>query len=156
MKAILQQGSGAVDAIYTALKTTNAEEQQKFLAQLLDIQTGGKTDKQPIENLDRLIGELLTDEEWEELFQKAIREHETPTSQDTGETEPRAFHGEIGVSTGVTTLYNDGDIHLVVTGTSDLTAENIKSERGDVYLDVQSGNILAAGDGPHITGETSV
>jgi hemolysin-type calcium-binding region len=153
MKAILQQGSGAVDAIYTALKTTNAEEQQKFLAQLLDIQTGGKTDKQPIENLDRLIGELLTDEEWEELFQKAIREHETPTSQDTGETEPRAFHGEIGVSTGVTTLYNDGDIHLVVTGTSDLTAENIKSERGDVYLDVQSGNILAAGDGPHITGE---
>ena len=153
MKAILQQGSGAVDAIYTALKTTNAEEQQKFLAQLLDIQTGGKTDKQPIENLDRLIGELLTDEEWEELFQKAIREHETPTSQDTGETEPRAFHGEIGVSTGVTTLYNDGDIHLVVTGTSDLTAENIKSERGDVYLDVQSGSILAAGDGPHITGE---
>ena len=153
MKAILQQGSGAVDAIYTALKTTNAEEQQKFLAQLLDIQTGGKTDKQPIENLDRLIGELLTDEEWEELFQKAIREHETPTSQDTGETEPRAFHGEIGVSTGVTTLYNDGDIHLAVTGTSDLTAENIKSERGDVYLDVQSGNILAAGDGPHITGE---
>ena len=153
MKAILQQGSGAVDAIYTALKTTNAEEQQKFLAQLLDIQTGGKTDKQPIENLDRLIGELLTDEEWEELFQKAIREHETPTSQDTGETEPRAFHGEIGVSTGVTTLYNDGDIHLAVTGTSDLTAENIKSERGDVYLDVQSGSILAAGDGPHITGE---
>lgn len=153
MKAILQQGSGAVDAIYTALKTTNAEEQQKFLAQLLDIQTGGKTDKQPIENLDRLIGELLTDGEWEELFQKAIREHETPTSQDTGETEPRAFHGEIGVSTGVTTLYNDGDIHLAVTGTSDLTAENIKSERGDVYLDVQSGSILAAGDGPHITGE---
>ena len=153
MKAILQQGSGAVDAIYTALKTTNAEEQQKFLAQLLDIQTGGKTDKQPIENLDRLIGELLTDEEWEELFQKAIREHETPTSQDTGETEPRAFHGEIGVSTGVTSLYNDGDIYLAVTGTSNLTAENIKSERGDVYLDVQSGSILAAGDGPHITGE---
>ena len=153
MKAVLQKGSSAVEAIYSALGTANTAEQQKLLAQLLDIQTGGKTDKQPIENLDRLIGELLTDEEWEELFQKAIREHETPTSQDTGETDPRAFHAEIGVSTGATSLYNDGDIHLTVTGTSDLTTENIKSQRGDVYLDVSKGSILATGEGPHITGE---
>ena len=153
MKAVLQKGSGAVEAIYSALGTANTAEQQKLLAQLLDLQASGSTGKQPIKDLDRFVSDLLTGEEWEELTRKAIREHQIPASQDTGETDPRAFHAEIGVSTGATSLYNDGDIHLTVTGPSNLTAENIKSQRGDVYLDVSKGSILAAGDGPHITGE---
>lgn len=60
---------------------------------------------------------------------------------------------EIGVSTGNTTIYNDGDIEITVNGNSDLTAENIKSERGDVSVEVQNGSILSAGAGAKITGE---
>ena len=60
---------------------------------------------------------------------------------------------EIGVSTGNTTIYNDGDIEITVNGNSDLTAENIKSERGDVSVEVQNGSILSAGAGANITGE---
>ena len=144
------------EQIYSAMLATDEAGQKKLFALLMDAQLSGQTEGKPFADLDQLINDLLTDEEREELYKQAIRENGIPEEADpnnTGDTDPRAFHVEIGVSTGNTTIYNDGDIMITVNGDSDLTAENIQSERGDVSVEVQNGSILSAGTGANITGE---
>ena len=154
--ASILKNSENADSVYSAMMGTDVNGQKKLFALLLDTQLSGQVEGSPFVNLDQLVNDLLTDEEREALYQQAIRENGIPAEADivpTGDTDPRAFNVEIGVSTGNTTIYNDGDINLTVTGDSDLTAENIKSERGDVNIDVQDGSILSAGSGANITGE---
>ena len=154
--ASILKNSENADSVYSAMMGTDVNGQKKLFALLLDTQLSGQVEGSPFVNLDQLVNDLLTDEEREALYQQAIRENGIPAEADivpTGDTDPRAFNVEIGVSTGNTTIYNDGDINLTVTGDSDLTAENIKSERGDVSIDVQDGSILSTGSGANITGE---
>ncbi|MBR2559314.1 MAG: hypothetical protein IKE37_02645, partial [Firmicutes bacterium] len=73
--------------------------------------------------------------------------------------EPKAFSVEFGTSTGLTYIYNDGDIAVTVKGESDLTVGLIRSERGDVSVSVENGSIRAAGlnqNEADITGENIV
>ena len=156
LESILQSEAYDAEQIYSAMLATDEAGQKKLFALLMDAQLSGQTEGKPFADLDQLINDLLTDEEREELYKQAIRENSIPEEADpnnTGDTDPRAFHVEIGVSTGNTTIYNDGDIEITVNGDSDLTAENIQSERGDVSVEVQNGSILSAGAGANITGE---
>ena len=156
LESILQSETYDAEQIYSAMLATDEAGQKKLFALLMDAQLSGQTEGKPFTDLDQLINDLLTDEEREELYKQAIRENSIPEEADpnnTGDTDPRAFHVEIGVSTGNTTIYNDGDIEITVNGDSDLTAENIQSERGDVSVEVQNGSILSAGAGANITGE---
>ena len=156
LESILQSETYDAEQIYSAMLATDEAGQKKLFALLMDAQLSGQTEGKPFTDLDQLINDLLTDEEREELYKQAIRENGIPEEADpnnTGDIDPRAFHVEIGVSTGNTTIYNDGDIEITVNGNSDLTAENIQSERGDVSVEVQNGSILSAGAGANITGE---
>ncbi|MBR3587110.1 MAG: hypothetical protein IKO00_13900, partial [Oscillospiraceae bacterium] len=145
----LSQPIGA-DALWTALKESNSEDEKlAILTALLDLQTADGSTVKPVTDLSGLLNSLLTEEEMAQLMEQAIAASEIPAEAAGGYTdpEPKPIHVAIGESTGRTNLYNDGDIDITVTGPSDLTAELIRSERGDVSVDVQDGSILTTGDG---------
>ena len=159
--------------------TVAYEDANKFLAILLGLQMSraqrmdasgmpaldadGKPiwDEGPacIPALGEYLGSLLTEDDIERLYRQALNASVYPQEDaDAGftDTVPPAFNLHIGVSTGETWLYNDGDINIVQEQ-GDLTVQNITSERGNVCVGTENGSILAAytggtHDGWHILG----
>lgn len=96
--------------------------------------------------LGEYLGSLLTEDDIERLYRQALNASVYPQEDaDAGfiDTVPPAFNLHIGVSTGKTWLYNDGDINIVQEQ-GDLTVQNITSERGNVRIGTENGSILAA------------
>lgn len=88
----------------------------------------------------------MTEDDIERLYRQALNASVYPQEDaDAGfiDTVPPAFNLHIGVSTGKTWLYNDGDINIVQEQ-GDLTVQNITSERGNVRIGTENGSILAA------------
>lgn len=88
----------------------------------------------------------MTEDDIERLYRQALNASVYPQEDaDAGFTDPvpPAFNLHIGVSTGETWLYNDGDINIVQEQ-GDLTVQNITSERGNVRIGTENGSILAA------------
>ena len=138
-----------VGALWEMLKASDDDgEKTALLTALLELQTADGSTVTSVNDLIGLLNELLTPEEKAAIQVQAVKDSQIPPEAAGGfsDPEPKPIHVEIGVSTGNTNLYNDGDIDIVVTGTSDLAAELIRSERGDVNIEVKDGNIQAAGD----------
>lgn len=96
--------------------------------------------------LGEYLGSLLTEDDIERLYRQALNASVYPQEDaDAGfiDPVPPAFNLHIGVSTGKTWLYNDGDINIVQEQ-GDLTVQNITSERGNVRIGTENGSILAA------------
>ena len=143
-----------IKALVQALKQKESEEERiALLTALLDLQTAEDSTEEPVKELEALIGSLLTDEEKEALYAAALGEAQIPEEAQNGyeDPAPRPIHVQIGISTGETNIYNDGSIIVTVTGTgvqdSDLTVNEIRSERGDVTVSVEKGSLLTTGDG---------
>ena len=139
-----------IDELAAMLRETSDPEKAKLLAEkLIALQTDPDEEKrtETITDLGSLIYSLLTDEEKLEIIKAAILEAGMPEEASGGieDPEPKAFSVEFGTTTGLTYIYNDGDIRLTVKGESDLTIGLIRSERGDVSVSVENGSIRAAG-----------
>ncbi|MCL2632337.1 MAG: hypothetical protein FWD45_04560, partial [Coriobacteriia bacterium] len=97
------------------------------------------------------LGSLLNADEIKELYYAAMRAAEYPHGATCDDPAPRGFNVEIGISTGITNIYCDGDITILVTGMdadgstagSDLRIDTVTSERGNVTITVANGSILA-------------
>ena len=147
------------EAIWSALKDTEDDEELvQLITALLNAQTAEGSTYAIVPDLGGLIETLLTDDERQALIDLAISEAAIPEEADPpyDDDDSRALNVVIGTSTGVTDLFNDGTVNITVTGgtdengnavSSDFTAEDIRSERGDVNITVENGSILAAGDG---------
>ena len=133
-------------ALWDAIKETDSEEETAaLLAALLEIQLSEGGAVETINDLEEVLMSLLSEEEIEAIKQVAIDEAEMPEEAEAGYTdeEPKSLNIEIGKATGVANIYNDGDITVTVTETSDFTAEYIRSERGDVSITVEDGSLLS-------------
>ncbi|MDO4545220.1 MAG: hypothetical protein Q4C25_03600, partial [Bacillota bacterium] len=96
-----------------------------------------------IKDLGAYLAGLLTDEEIQELYYKALNESrysETETSYT--DSDPRDVNIHIGESAGAANVYNDGAINIT-QDTGDITIGYIRSEREDVTLTASGGSILA-------------
>ena len=159
---------GLVGQVDTAIQTA-------FLTDLLDVQLADSA-QVAVRDLATLMYSLLTEAQKTAAHADAIDkagitkesiEAGTATHTDgsafsanestPNDPAPRAFNVAYGTSTGNVNMYNDGDINITVTEASDLIAQNIVSQRGDVSIDVADGSIIAGalleGEQAHIVAE---
>ena len=135
-------------AIWNTVKTCDSpDDSTTLLVMLLDSQTAENGSEDIIPGITGLIEKMLTAEELSAIRQKAVGETEVPEEARNGYAgeEPKAFNVEIGRASGSINIYNNGDINIEVTGESDLKAEYIRSERGDVTVIVRNGSLEGTG-----------
>jgi hypothetical protein len=143
-------GNAGTDALWDAITATESDETKAaLLTMLLEQQVTEGSAIKAISDITALIESLLTEEELAALKQASMDEAEIPAEAEAGydDAEPKKISIEIGKATGSANVYSDGAISIRVTGDSDLTAEYIRSERGDVSIDVGNGSLTGTGSG---------
>ncbi|MBQ4596421.1 MAG: hypothetical protein IJB14_05560 [Firmicutes bacterium] len=121
------------------------EDRTALLAAIIEKQVEKGSKIETIYDLPGVVTGLLTEEEIKAIKQAAIDHSEIPAEAESGynDEEPKGLTIEIGTATGNANIYNDGDINITVNGESDLTAEYIRSERGDIDINVEKGSLLS-------------
>ncbi|MDP3446486.1 MAG: hypothetical protein Q8S22_00295, partial [Eubacteriales bacterium] len=130
---------GGVSATEFVIDSTSANA---VLAALLN--------KDLIDSLGDLLSELLTQDDIQNFFRRALEASVTPT--DTCIDPPaRDFHLSVGLSTGKAFVTNEGSI-AITQDEGDVTIGIILSVRGDVAIEALTGNILASTSDNLVTG----
>ena len=112
-----------------------------------------------MKDLPTVLNSLLTTEEKAALAEQAMSETSDPEEAADGYTDepaPKPVNVEIGVSTGETEhlqrrqyqhhSYRREGCREMSKIPSDLTAKDIRSERGNVNITVENGSIMTTGD----------
>ena len=100
-----------------------------------------------VEKLGDTLNAILTQEDILALIGQAwnLADYEGMSQTKPEDPEARALNLSIGVSTGRSEIWNEGDINIT-QDEGDFTAADIRSERGDVTIDSVGGSILGVED----------
>ena len=98
-------------------------------------------------DLGSTLTSILTQEEILALIEEAwnLADYDGMSETKPSDPEARALNLSIGVSTGMSGIWNEGSINIT-QDEGDFTAEEIRSERGDVSIASMGGDILGVED----------
>ena len=107
----------------------------------------GAIGQNDVENLGDTLTSILTQEEILALIEAAwdLTDFAGKSESKPADAVARALNLSIGVSTGVSAIWNDGDLNIT-QDEGNFTAAEIRSERGDVTLAVNGGDLLGVQD----------
>ena len=108
-----------------------------------------------VEGLADALSSLMTQEEILAILEQAWEQagYEDVSTPEPEDPDARALNISIGASHGETHMWNEGDINIT-QDEGDFTAADVHSERGDISIRTENGDILGAqSDTPNLYGE---